>query len=279
MPTVNQVIEQIISSRNVDTGKVSGLSRQIIAKINTLVNTPLVNFEDLPGISSDGGRHLNMYLQSSCKNSLREVLRDGIADNSGLKMKINSAYRTVAQQHVLYQLYKRGSGLITLAARPGKSNHEDGMALDVDNYQAWKPYFVSNGWGWQGGNDPVHFYELSGRNDIGDIGVKAFQLLWNQFNPNDRTIVDGDFGPQTAAKMNQAPADGFVIIKIFRVGDSGEIVKRIQQALTNAGFVTSVTGSFDNATEQSVINFQKEKGLQPDGIVGPKTLTDLGITL
>jgi peptidoglycan hydrolase-like protein with peptidoglycan-binding domain len=92
-------------------------------------------------------------------------------------------------------------------------------------------------------------------------------------------IVDGDFGPQTVAKMNKAPADGFVIIKIFRVGDSGEIVKRIQQALTNVGFVTSVTGSFDKATEQSVINFQKEKGLQPDGVVGPKTLTDLGISI
>jgi murein L,D-transpeptidase YcbB/YkuD len=279
MTTVKEAIETMIHARTVDTGRVSGLSRQIIAQMNTLQAGILLNFESLPGISSSGESHLNLYLQSGAKESLRVALRAGIAKQPSLKMTINSAYRTVSQQHILYQVFRRDPKLIPLAAKPGNSNHEDGLAIDVNNYSAWKPYLLAHGWHWLGGNDPVHFFENNGRDDVGMLGVKAFQTLWNRYNPNDLMTVDGNFGDQTAAKMDRSPIAGFGIAKLFQVGDNGSTISRIQQSLTTVGFPTPVNGFFDQKTKEAVIKFQLKKGLSADGTVGPMTLKALGIKL
>jgi Putative peptidoglycan binding domain/D-alanyl-D-alanine carboxypeptidase len=279
MTTVKDAIETMIQSRNVDTGRVSGLSRQIIAQMNILQTGILINFENLPGISSSGEAHLNLYLQAGAKETLRTALRAGVAQQPGLKMTISSAYRTVAQQHILYQVYRRDSKLIPLAAKPGNSNHEDGLAIDVGNYNAWKPYLLAHGWQWLGGNDPVHFFENNGRDDVGNLGVKAFQTLWNKYNPTDRMTVDGNFGDQTAAKMDRCPIAGFGTVTVFRIGDTGSTINRIQQSLTHAGFPTPVTGVFDRDTQAAVARFQLKKGLSADGVVGPIALRALGIKL
>jgi Putative peptidoglycan binding domain/D-alanyl-D-alanine carboxypeptidase len=279
MTTVKEAIETMIQARNVDTGRVSGLSRQIIAQMNTLQSGILINFESLPGISSSGEAHLNLYLQAGAKETLRAALRDGTSKQPNLKMTINSAYRTVAQQHVLYQTFRRDPKLIPLAAKPGNSNHENGLAIDVSNYQAWKPYLLAHGWQWLGGNDPVHFFENNGRDDVNNLGVKAFQTLWNKYNPTDRMTVDGNFGDQTAAKMDRSPIAGFAIVTVFQIGDTGSTIDRIQQSLTNVGFPTPVNGYFDQKTKDTVIKFQIKKGLSADGAVGAMTLRALGIKL
>ena len=269
----------MILARNVDTGRVSGLSRQIIAQMNTLQTGILINFENLSGISSSGEAHLNLYLQAGAKEALRAALREGTTKQPSLKMTINSAYRTVAQQHVLYQTYLRDPKLIPLAAKPGNSNHEDGLAIDVSNYNAWKPYLLAHGWQWQGDRDPVHFFDRSGRDDVSNLGVKAFQSLWNKYHPEDQMTVDGNFGPQTAVKMDRCPLAGFSLVTLFQLGDTGPMVTRIQQRLTNVGFPTPVNGSFDQKTKDAVIKFQLDKGLAADGDVGAMTLKTLGIKL
>ena len=54
-------------------------------------------------------------------------------------IKIRSAYRSNEEQAYLYDLYKKGQG--NLAAPPGKSNHNHGLAMDLEftNYatQQW----------------------------------------------------------------------------------------------------------------------------------------------
>lgn len=49
----------------------------------------------------------------------------------------------------------------------------------------------------------------------------------------------------------------------------GPDVKRLQQALTKAGFPATVDGLFGKETDNQVRLFQKREGLKPDGIVGP----------
>ena len=279
MTTVKDAIATMIQARNVDTGRVSGLSRQIIAQMNTLQTGILINFESLPGISSSGETHLNLYLQAGAKETLRAALREGTSKQPNLKMTINSAYRTVAQQHVLYQAFRRDPKLIPLAAKPGNSNHENGLAIDVSNYSVWKPYLLAHGWQWLGGNDPVHFFENNGRDDVNNLGVKAFQTLWNKYNPTDLMTVDGNFGDQTAAKMDRSPIAGFSTTTVFRLGDTGATIDRIQQNLTRAGFSTPVTGMYDRETQAAVAKFQTRKGLSADGTVGSMTLKALGIKL
>ena len=67
-----------------------------------------------------------------------------------------------------------------------------------------------------------------------------------------------------------------------RQGDSSKAefrptVKQIQAALKNAGFDPgSIDGKIGPRTRQAIKDFQKSKGLVPDGVVGPKTWTSLG---
>ena len=56
--------------------------------------------------------------------------------------------------------------------------------------------------------DPVHFENRRSPDNRGD-DVRAFQRLWNRNHPNDKIAVDGDYGPQTAARLKKAPATGF----------------------------------------------------------------------
>ena len=66
----------------------------------------------------------------------------------------------------------------------------------------------------------------------------------------------------------------------YRRGDSGSIVKKIQEALNKrAGknFLV-VDGIYGAATENAVKRFQRDMQLTEDGIAGPATLKKLGIT-
>jgi len=58
----------------------------------------------------------------------------------------------------------------------------------------------------------------------------------------------------------------------LRVGSRGEAVKALQTRLNALGFnAGEVDGIFGSKTLLAVQNFQKSKGLKPDGIVGPQT--------
>ena len=58
----------------------------------------------------------------------------------------------------------------------------------------------------------------------------------------------------------------------YKKGSRGEIVRQIQKALAGAGLRVIVDGNFGPITEEAVREFQKHKGLTPDGIVGPATM-------
>jgi D-alanyl-D-alanine carboxypeptidase len=51
------------------------------------------------------------------------------ARTEGIFLWANSGYRTVAEQRRLYRLFRRGKG--PKAARPGRSNHHLGIAVDI----------------------------------------------------------------------------------------------------------------------------------------------------
>jgi len=64
----------------------------------------------------------------------------------------------------------------------------------------------------------------------------------------------------------------------LRRGSTGEDVRRLQQLLTSAGFSPgAIDGIFGPLTETAVKAFQTSKGLAPDGIVGIRTWTALGV--
>jgi hypothetical protein len=71
--------------------------------------------------------------------------------------------------------------------------------------------------------------------------------------------------------------------KVLRLAEPGEPVvvgddvRQIQQALVKVGFDIQVDGIFGEGTDKAVRQFQQQKGLTPDGIVGPETQKVLGL--
>ena len=65
---------------------------------------------------------------------------------------------------------------------------------------------------------------------------------------------------------------------VYKQGSTGSTVKTIQQKLKNWGYYKgSVDGIFGSKTKEAVKYFQRKNNLTVDGIVGPKTLSALGM--
>jgi N-acetylmuramoyl-L-alanine amidase len=62
-------------------------------------------------------------------------------------------------------------------------------------------------------------------------------------------------------------------MRLYRLGDTGPAVRDIQDRLAALGFDPSSDSRavFAEATREAVARFQKARGLEPDGIVGPDT--------
>lgn len=184
MATVGDMV-RTHSNGTCSTAPVKGLSLQIIDEMNLLIPNVLVSIDDLD-VSGDDAT-VNFFMQPKAKDALRRAIR-----RRGKTLRLNSAYRTVVQQHLLFSW--QGSSCVAIAAKPGRSNHEDGFAIDTPDWMEWKNALEAEGWEHFGTGDEVHFTYIGGgvRDDVGDIGVEAFQILWDKHNPSDRfDLVDG----------------------------------------------------------------------------------------
>jgi peptidoglycan hydrolase-like protein with peptidoglycan-binding domain len=169
-------------------------------------------------------------------------------------------------------------------APPGRSNHQTGLAIDIEDPRGWEPFLIREGWQPLAG-DPPHFdYVGSGTKDIRGTAILAFQKLWNLNNPTAKIGEDGGFGPQTENALNKTSAKGFAkapwdskprALRLTRPRVEGSDVLRLQEALKKAGFNLVADGEFGPGTDQAVKQFQQKQGLTADGIVGPATLGKL----
>lgn len=187
------------------TSDVRGLSLQIIAQGQCIEPDAYVPVPDLENFSF--GASVNAFLEAPARDALVAA-----GQSTGMSITFNSMLRTVDSQYLLYRWYQQGRCGISLAASPGTSNHETGLAFDTSQYSAWRSLLESHGFRWLGGNDPVHFdYVGAGAIDYRGVDVQAFQILWNRNHPDDLIDEDGAWGPQTEQRMQQSPADGFPI--------------------------------------------------------------------
>ena len=201
MPPVppSDPVEQVVNV-GCTTSIVKGLSQQLIDEMNCIQPGAMRSIAHVPELSFYSA--VFPFLQDPASRSLENLVR---GQNT---LTISSALRTLPQQYLLYRWYQLGRCNISLAARPGRSNHNGGLAIDTPNYNAWKSRFNSNNWSWLGSSDPVHF-NFNGGQDIRNLSVLALQRLWNRNNPNDRIDEDGLYGNQTESRMKQSPSMGF----------------------------------------------------------------------
>lgn len=184
------------------TSVLRALTDQLVEEIECMRPDTMDTLDELVGVTMGSGA--TPYLQT------RAVQQLDRARQVGGSIHLNSTLRSLAQQFLLYRWFQTGRCNIGLAARPGRSNHESGLAVDVNNWSARRSAFQNTGWRWLGSRDPVHFdYLGSGTVSLRGLSVLAFQRLWNRNNPGDQISEDGDYGPQTAARLAAAPTGGF----------------------------------------------------------------------
>jgi len=186
------------------TMSVRELSLQIIAQSNCIEPGAFSEIPELPNVTM--GDTVFPYLEEPAKDAFVNAANA----NPGMQLTVNSMLRTVAQQLLLYRWDQMGTCNIMIAAYPGDSNHETGLAFDTSQYNAWRPAMEAEGFAWYGSGDPVHFdYAGPGAINYKGTDVLAFQMLWNQNHPDDPIDEDGVYGPQTEGKLLASPADGF----------------------------------------------------------------------
>ncbi len=197
-------VGEAVSDPNCSTSIVKGLSLQIIAQGNCLA--PGAFAEVLPRPNLELGPAVFPNMEQPAVTALAKALDAKPA----MTMHVNSMLRTVAQQYLLHAWWQDGLCGITLAATPGDSPHETGLAMDIDDHAAWQSALEAVGFKWHGPGDVVHFdYVGPGAVNYKGVDVMAFQALWNLNNPGDLIDEDGIYGPQTASKLVLAPAGGF----------------------------------------------------------------------
>ncbi len=258
------------------TFAVRGLDIQLIYQMNKISPGLLVRIDDL-NVSLGGSVHA--WMQASAKQSLAKAIA---ARNQ--KMVINSAYRTIAGQMLLRTHYRNSRCGISAAAPPGKSNHNNASAIDIEDVDGWRSVLEANNWKWIGSFDPVH-YDCTdpGVKSIHQVAVQAFQQIWNSRRPNDPVASDGDFGPVTASRLRYSPAEGFSgmaiprILKLTEPLQLGNDVEALQNALRKIGIQTEVNKVFGPDTDRAVRQLQADRKLYVDGIVGSKTRQVLGL--
>ena len=182
------------------TGPTAGITSQIVNQLNSWG----YSFRGLDG-NSVHCPGWTCVLQDSAASALEAAAR-----SKNDYITLSSAFRSSAEQYVLYRWYLNGRQCgISLAAQPGQSNHEGGRAIDTPYYNYWLSTLAA--YGYQHtypSSDPVHFDYLNAP-EISQENLKAFQTLWNAHNPGNQLTVDGIYGPNTANALYNTPCGGW----------------------------------------------------------------------
>jgi hypothetical protein len=198
---------------------------------------------------------------------------------TGLKPAVDSLRKVLAKvktAHPDVHSAISSSGMLCarlIAGSNKPSNHAFGTAIDIniegaldginvgggtgrtDNrtlagLAAMAPFFNEEGWFWGVGftrfEDGMHF-------EVADETIRK----WH----DDGLLLSG----RTVASTN------------LSIGDVGADVRRLQEALARLGIDIIADGVFGPITHALVVDFQASNGLEPDGIVGPKTKQALGL--
>ena len=191
-------------STGCSTSSVDALSRQIVAEARCINADAFAIVPQRPNLVISG--NVSLRLEAPARDKLLHVL-DAFPHRT---MTVNSALRTVAQQYLLDHWARTKRCGIELAARPGESNHESGLALDVKEHGTWRPALEAQGFRWLGPSDRVHFdFKGPGAAQHDGLDVLAFQRLWNRNHPDDAIAENGHYDAPTEAHLRKAPAQGF----------------------------------------------------------------------
>jgi N-acetylmuramoyl-L-alanine amidase len=278
-----------------ETSSVRGLDLQLIHQVNLIRPGILVRIDDIPNLILGGSVH--PWVQKGMRDCLVRLFKR----YPTLKLKVNSAYRTIVGQALLFShgLAKRCG--IDVVAPPGRSNHNNASSFDIEN---WADDHIDEkgivrsiidiledfGFSWLGHrmNDKMHF-DCTLCEDIRSLSIKAYQMLWNYANPGDKLLVDGDYGQLVASRLRISPIEGFPnlpagypprILKFTEPLQAGKDVGDLQLGLRKLGIkVAKADKIFGEGTAVALKEYQLKMGMSADGVAGKSTLLALSESL
>lgn len=256
------------------TGQIAGLNQQVIVEILKMRPNLLTKI-DHKLIDCTGAQN-NPYLQTNAYINLVRAVEE-----RGTRMLINSCLRTNMQQYMLRRQYENNQCGIMAAARPGQSNHNSGLAIDIEDASGWRPYLERHLWYWIGSFDPMHFDFSGGGDNLAYYQNLAFQKLWNKHNPTLKITEDGAWGDRTASCVARSPAEGFGMPEVLRKGMMskmvGDLQLKLREKLNLSPTELTADGKFGSGTEKYLARYQAANSLKADGVAGPETLEKLGL--
>jgi peptidoglycan hydrolase-like protein with peptidoglycan-binding domain len=202
--SANVTVQSAVDARGCSTAVCAGLSAQLVAQMNCLKSGLFVDVGTLRGpLSMSAAARAVPFLQTQAAEAMQRAI-----DSRGVALGLNSALRTLPQQLMLYEWKQASACGITAAAAPGRSNHQSGAAIDINDPYAWQAALEAQQWKKLGDFDRMH-YDYVPAADVRSLSVTSFQLLWNKNNPADAITVDGIYGAGTESRMLRSPINGF----------------------------------------------------------------------
>ena len=118
-----------------------------------------------------------IHCSTSCVNMLLSSAASSLVSAAKSKndfITLNSAWRSAAQQYLLYRWNVTKICGIGPVSNPGRSNHEGGRAIDTSNWSTWLTALTSHGWVHPYPvKDAVHFH-FTGSSDLAKENLRAF---------------------------------------------------------------------------------------------------------
>lgn len=111
-------------------------------------------------------------------------------------------------------------------------------------------------------------------NADGIFGPNTTNAVRN-FQSVNNLSVDGMVGPLTWNALYGSSVSDIDTSILLANGDYGPTVRKLQTLLNNHGYSVTVDGDFGPNTHNSVVSFQRDHGLNADGMVGPQTWSKL----